>query len=436
MIRKLHLQMTLFCTLITGAILLGLSLLCLLAAEKSVRNNCYASFSKELSVLLTSLQSQPYLSHQWLGQMQEEHHLKLYFYNNGESLFYEALHEDKKESGDLPRQVLDTARSDLGLDIFQNNSGQRILHEEFPFQDYYASVGFLELSGGRLSFVILYPLSGQHTTLRVLGLFILLTGFTALVLLGLFAWFFTGRLLRPITKARERQTQFIASASHELRTPLGVILSGLESMEKSESVSDRRHFAAMIRREGRRMKGLIDSMLLLASSDSHSLCLHLTVVQPDELLLECYERYEGLASDQSIRLSFSLPQDPLPDCCWDRDCIQQILSILMDNALAYTPAGGRIHLSLSFRERGRLLFGVTDSGPGIPVPERERIFERFYRSDQSRADKSHFGLGLATAKELVNAHQGRIWVSEGIQPGLNGAAFWVELGTNDRSLPA
>ena len=77
MLRKLHLQMTIFCTLITGAILLALSLLCLFAARNSVQENNYASFSKELAVLLANLQSQPYLSHQWLGQMQEEHHLKI-----------------------------------------------------------------------------------------------------------------------------------------------------------------------------------------------------------------------------------------------------------------------------------------------------------------------------------------------------------------------
>ncbi len=426
MLRKLHLQMTIFCTLITGAILLALSLLCLFAARNSVQENNYASFSKELAVLLANLQSQPYLSHQWLGQMQEEHHLKIYLYNNGEPLFYETFH-DEEESSVLPRQVLDDARLRLELDIFQNTGGQRILHEEFPFQEYYASVGYLELKGGRLGFVILYPLAGQLRELRLLGLAILAADLTALLLLSLFAWFFTGRLLVPIAKAREKQNHFIAAASHELRTPLGVMLSGLESMEKCETAADRRHFAAIIRQEGHRMKRLMGDMLLLASSDSQRLSLHLTTIQPDELLLECYERYEALAEGHRIRLSFSLPQDPLPDCVWDRECILQILSILLDNALSYTPAGGRVHLSLSRQKDGKILFGVTDSGPGIPASERTLIFERFYRADPSRADKSHFGLGLATAKELVDAHRGRIWVLEGIQPDLSGAAFWVEL---------
>lgn len=429
MLRRLRLQMTLFSTLITGAILLSLSLLCLLAARSGVRENSYASFSKDLSVLLTSLQSQPYLSHQWLGQMQEEHHIKIYLYNNGEPLYYETLHGDFSDR-DLPRQVLDAAGKRLGFDIFQNTGGQRTLHEEFPFGDYYASAGYLELSGGRLGFVILYPLDGQHHTLRLLTLSILIADLAALFLLGLFAWFFTGRLLRPIQEARQKQAGFIASASHELRTPLGVMLSGLESMEKSDSAADRERFAAIIRREGHRMKRLMGDMLLLASSDSHSLTIHRKLLQPDELLLRCYERYEGLARDSQIRLSFSLPQDPLPDCFWDDECILQVLSILLDNALAYTPAGGRVHLSLSCQPKG-LLLGVTDSGPGIPVSDRELVFDRFYRSDQSRTNKSHFGLGLATAKELVRAHQGRIWVSEGIRPDLSGAAFWVELAANE-----
>lgn len=426
MLRKLHLQMTAFCTLCTGGILLALSLLCLLAAGRSVRENSYASFSKELSVLLANLQGQAWLSHQWLGQVQEEHHLTIYLYNNGEPLYYEILHSDT-ENDTLPRQVIELARDSRGLDIFQDTSGQRILHEEFPFRDCYASVGYLELTSGRLGFVVLYPLDAQLHQLRLLGLSFLLADLAALAALGLFAWFFTGRLLRPIAKSREQQAHFIASASHELRSPLNVMLSGLESMEKSDALLDRQHFASIIRQEGHRMKRLISDMLLLASSDSHSLALHRADLQPDELLLQCFESYEGLAARQGIRLLLSIPDEPAPDCLWDVECIRQVLSILLDNALSYTPTNGRICLSLACPGRNRVLLGVTDSGPGIPRKERERIFERFYRSDQARADRSHFGLGLATAKELVEAHQGRIWVTESTQPGLQGAAFWVEL---------
>lgn len=426
MLRKLHLQMAAFCTLFTGGILLALSLLCLLAASRSVRENCYASFSKELSILLANLQAQTWLSHQWLGQMQEEHHLKIYLYNNGEPLYYEALHPDDADST-LPRQALELARDSWGLDIFQDASGQRILHEEFPLQSCYASVGYLELNSGRLGFVILYPLDTQLHQLRLLRVSILLADFIALVLLGLFAWFFTGHLLRPIAMAREKQAQFIASASHELRSPLNVMLSGLESMEKSDAACERHHFASIIFKEGHRMKRLIHSMLLLASSDSHSLAIHRAALQPDELLLGCFESYEGLAARQNIRLLLTLPQEPVPDCLWDGECIRQVLSILLDNALSYTPAGGRICLSLACPGKHRVLFRVIDSGPGIPPREWEQVFERFYRSDQAHADKSHFGLGLATAKELVEAHQGRIWVSDDPKGRYPGAAFSVEL---------
>ncbi len=434
MLRKLHLQMTAFCTLFTGGILLALSLLCLLAASHSVRETSYASFSKELSLLLTNLQGQSWLSHQWLGQMQEEHHLNIYLYNNGEPLYYELLHPHGEDIS-LSRQALEYARECLGLDIFQESKGQRILHEEFPLQDCYASVGYLELNGGRLGFVVLYPLETQLRQLSLLRLSILAADLIALALLGLFAWFFTGHLLRPIAISREKQAHFIASASHELRSPLNVMLSGLESMEKSDTASDRHHFASIILQEGQRMKGLISDMLLLASSDSHSLAIHRTALQPDELLLSCFESYEGLAARQNIRLLLALPQEPLPDCLWDGDCIRQVLSILLDNALSYTPEGGRVRISLAPSGRGRLLLGVADTGPGIPPKEREQIFARFYRSDQARVDKSHFGLGLATARELVAAHQGRIWAAEDPTGEYSGAVFYVELPFKQSKTP-
>lgn len=415
MFPKLHRHLAAFCTLITGIILAALSLACFFFAQNSIRQNNYASFLKELNTLMANLQRENIISHQWLNQVQSTHHLSLFLYDNGSPLFYQQLQLDKNiySVSGLPDRVIETAKNRYQLDILKSPASLSPRHEEFSFsamgQEYYASAGVLPKGSGRLGFVILYPLTEQKQQLSLLGAVILCADGAALALLFFFAWLFTGRLLTPLEESRKRQSQFIASASHELRSPLAVMLSGLESMEKADTPSESHHFAEMIRSEGQRMRHLISDMLLLASSDSKELRLHPAPLQPDELLFQIYEAYRALAVKKGISLGLLLPEEPLPDCFWDGERIRQLFTILLDNALSYTPARRGVLLFLQ-AQGPWLLFGVADQGPGIPEKERELIFQRFYRAQSSRTDKEHFGLGLCVAKEIVLAHGGQIRV--------------------------
>lgn len=107
MFQKLHRQLTFFCTVITGAILLALSVVCLLFARKAIVQTGYTAFQKELVSVIASLQSQNYISHQWLKQMQEQHHFTIYLYDNQESLYYDRLQDSHWE--DLRNAVLKNA---------------------------------------------------------------------------------------------------------------------------------------------------------------------------------------------------------------------------------------------------------------------------------------------------------------------------------------
>ena len=107
----------------------------------------------------------------------------------------------------------------------------------------------------------------------------------------------------------------------------------------------------------------------------------------------------------------------------DKDRMTQVLSILLDNARNLTPAPGKIELDLTVH-RNRVQIRVSDSGPGVPDSEKRRIFERFYRSEKSRSNRGHFGLGLSIAAEIVTKHNGRIWVQDAT---IGGAEFVVEL---------
>lgn len=422
MFLKLHRRMAVFCTLITGIILAALSFACLFFAQNSIRQNSYASFLKELSTLLTNLQGEATISHQWLNQIQETHHLTLCLYDNGAPLFYQQLQEEQNIDSltELPALAIEAARSRFGLDILKAPASLVPRHEEFPLsasgRDYYTSVGVLPKGSGRLSFVIFYSLEEQKQQLSLLRTVILCADGAALLLLFFFAWLFTGHLLKPLEESRKQQSQFIASASHELRSPLAVMLSGLESMEKADTPAESHHFACIIRSEGQRMQHLISDMLMLAGSDSRDLRLNLALQQPDELLLKVYEAHQGLARKKQISLGLLLPEEPLPDCLWDGERIRQLITILLDNALSYTPANKSVLLFL-YSEGTRILLGVADQGPGILEEEKELIFQRFYRAQSSRTDKEHFGLGLCVAKEIVLAHHGQICVKKNCDAG-------------------
>ncbi len=165
------------------------------------------------------------------------------------------------------------------------------------------------------------------------------------------------------------------------------------------------------------------TMLLLANADSDHLPMQMELCQPDELLLNAYEKYESLAAKKQISLLISLPDTLFPDCYCDRERIMQVFSILLDNALSYTPSNGTIQLSLTLN-KAFLCFVVSDTGCGIAEEDKKRIFDRFYRSDQAHTDKMHFGPGLCIAKEIVTAHQGKICVEDSAE---GGSCFFVEL---------
>ena len=157
------------------------------------------------------------------------------------------------------------------------------------------------------------------------------------------------------------------------------------------------------------MASLIDDMLTLSASDSHRFSFRPAPVELDTLLINASEAFEPLAAEKKQSLSVTLPEDALPPCMADAERIMQLLSILLHNAVSYTPEGGSIELAL-LRRKNRFCLSVSDTGPGIPAADRKKIFDRFYRAEKSRSAKGHFGLGLSIASEIVKLHHGSITV--------------------------
>lgn len=425
MFKKLRWQLTVFCTFATSVILIVMTVVCLFLLQADASRQSFASFEKNAASMISYLENQPVISHQWLLDLEKNYHLQVSLFDGDSPLLFNSLHHSEQMLH-LFEQAEKQAAQEYQI-LSSNSSGKRKLTENAAFslkadKNYYAFVAAIPKGQNTFHVIALYSLDGERQAMWRQVLLFSAAVLTAIFFLAVFSWFFTRQVLLPIEENRRRQTEFVAAASHELRAPLTVILSSLTAM-KDAPVQKQEQFAANILKESQRMNRLIGDMLALANADSGSWSFCPSQVEPDTFLLEIYERYLPRAREKNIRLELSLPETAVDFQKWDPDRMTQVLEILLDNALAYTPAGGCIRLELC-QKRGKTQIRVADNGPGIPDSQKSRVFQRFYRMDQAHHDKNHFGLGLCIAQEIVGMHQGEIYVED--TPG-GGACFVIFL---------
>ncbi len=222
-------------------------------------------------------------------------------------------------------------------------------------------------------------------------------------------------VLDDITDVRlaERMRQdFVANASHELKTPLAVIRSSVETLidGAAEDPEVRTTFLEQILNEADRLAELIKDMLMLSRIESGALRLELCAVALGKAITDCMERHHPRADAKTLTMVEKPPTDMPADVpVWaDPDALRQILDNLVDNAIKYTPNGGRITVRWS-ATRDTVDFEVEDTGIGIPAADVNRVFERFYRVDKARdRAQGSTGLGLSIVKHLVQAMRGQV----------------------------
>lgn len=417
-----------------------MSLLYLQVSENSLYKNHFASFRNDISTIASSLEQSTYISMQWLAGLEARNAYLIFVTDNDKPFLYNTLKtgasgtkgsNDTGSSNDLFGQYLLSEslqaydmmfESETVISYSSNYFG--IHHDEYEFtspstgEHYYSSLIDIERGQTHSRILILNPLAGLQAQITHQRLLFLLLDLLAALAFSVFSWFFTGRLLRPLQQNHENQMQFIASASHELRTPLSAILATNECCITA-SPQEQAGFFQTIRKEGRRMNTLIDDLLTLAHSDSGRFLIEKKEVELDTLCTNAYEAFEPLCRQKKLTLSLTLPDVPLPRLSCDPDRIAQVLSILLHNAVSYTPENGFVSLSLTCRQDRKNLFEITvsDTGVGIPDSDKKRIFSRFYRAEKSRSTKGHFGLGLSIAYEIISAHHGRISVQDNLPCG-------------------
>ena len=228
-------------------------------------------------------------------------------------------------------------------------------------------------------------------------------------------------VLHDVTELRrlERVRQdFVANVSHEFKTPLTAIRGFAETL-LSGALNDpknNRRFLEIIRDHSARLDRLTDDLLKLARIEAGKLELEFFPVGLVELIEGCAEMTLLKASRKQIALAIEIPPE-LPALRGDASLLREVLQNLLDNAIQYTIAGGRISVTASASARDAVI-SVTDTGIGIPLADQERIFERFYRVDAARSrEAGGTGLGLSIAKHIVEAHGGRLSVESEVGRG-------------------
>jgi len=231
------------------------------------------------------------------------------------------------------------------------------------------------------------------------------------------------RLFNQAQEATQARDDVLAVVAHDLRNPLNTVTMAVSLMLEStpeDRVQERRQ-VEIVRRAADRMNRMIQDLLEVKRMDSGRLSIDAKPEKPGDLINDTLDMLRPLATGSTIRLEANI-EDGLPLVLADSSRIQQVLSNIVGNAVKFTPRNGRITVCAELIDRGEVRFGVIDTGPGIPAEQLPHIFGRFWQA--RKTDRRGIGLGLAIAKGIVEAHNGRIWVESHV--GL-GSTFYFTL---------
>ena len=232
-------------------------------------------------------------------------------------------------------------------------------------------------------------------------------------------------VIKPVATAWEQQRQFVADASHELKTPLSVIMANAELMQGEETTGeDLKTYSGNILGVTYQMRSLVENMLEMARVDNGTVKISLECLDFSELVSDAVLSFQLLYEEQGMGLRCAVPDGV--EIQGSQQHLYQVLDVLLDNALKYSTPGGMVSVDLVNSGKNCML-SVASPGQPISAEDRKNIFKRFYRADKARAMNGSYGLGLAIAESIVEAHKGKIWAES--ENGYN--IFYVQIPTNN-----
>lgn len=271
------------------------------------------------------------------------------------------------------------------------------------------SYAYLKESISSGTIIVLMSKSFQQDVLGNLLKIFLIVGSLSLIVLFIISIYFTNKAIKPLEETFIKQKQFIADASHELRTPLTIIKTNVSILNenKQQTVESQGKWVNYIDSQASRMSTLINEMLSLANLDANKKKGEVTKFELDKILRDALLVFEVVIFEKGLVLEEHINDNVFIN--GEKDQIKKLISILMDNAIKYTNKNGKIVVYLSL-EKSKVRLEVKNTGDGIEKEHLEKIFERFYRVDNSRdRGTGGYGLGLSIAKAITEEHKGKIY---------------------------
>lgn len=248
----------------------------------------------------------------------------------------------------------------------------------------------------------------SRSQIQTAKLFLLIScgvAFVTLFLMFILISVFSKRILRPISESMEKQKQFITDAGHEIKTPIAIISANADVLELTGGESE---WITSIRNQTIRLDKLVKNLLLLSKTDESDLKRVFTELNLSNIVTGTVESFHTVAEAQNKKISLDIKPDLKIQ--GDENSIQQLISTLVDNAIKYSDEGGSIKITMIQTKKGTKInvFNTTD---GVVTENLNKLFDRFYRADSSRArETGGYGIGLSIAKSIVEAHHGKITV--------------------------
>ncbi|MEK4663770.1 HAMP domain-containing sensor histidine kinase [Priestia sp. FSL H7-0729] len=272
--------------------------------------------------------------------------------------------------------------------------------------------------------IVFIDVTAQQGILTNLIYTFAVVGLVMLIVIYFLSRYFANRSIAPVREAFEKQKQFIGDASHELKTPLAIINTNADVLlgNQEDTIANQAKWLHYIKSETERMTGLTNDLLYLTQmDDSRSTMIHAKFNMSDaveSIILPM----EAVIFEKNISLDYNI--EPNLTVHGNSEQIKQVILILLDNAVKYSGPKGAVNVTLQ-KQNNDVMLAVSNTGEGIAPEHLDRIFDRFYRTDSSRA-RTHggHGLGLAIARSIVDQHKGEIYARSVVGEG---ATFYVRL---------
>ena len=320
---------------------------------------------------------------------------------------------DLEDIGYCVFQIDDYKQPHILFQTFTNKTDEELLRYAKKYsltwkkthQTYkYTYIYKLQKKQGRRYLMLISPAPALRATIPAIVLCIFLL-FGGLILFTFSSRIISRWLTQPIEDMISSEKKFISNASHELKTPLAVIRANTQLLQKEIS-ADNKHLE-YIHQETERMIVLVNKMLTLVRLDTAQNQAQPKRFRVDEALYDIIYPMESVAYEKKICMTADIQEEMYIDGIEDQ--IQNLLSILLNNAISYTPEYGEIVIR-AYIQAKKFYLKVSNSGDPIPEEIRDRLFERFFRADEAREDNGHYGLGLSIASSIAANHGGRIRV--------------------------